>query len=281
MNKPFFTIFTPVYNGEKFLHRVFESVRMQTYKNFEWIIVNDGSIDNTSILIKAFINQHPDIDIIYLEQENSGKHISWNRAINLARGELFVPADADDSFIPDTLSFFYEKWSTLTQEEKLSFCGIDVQCFDNDTTNFVGTPYPYNGMKTNHMELEFKYKVTGEKWGCIRVDLLKCRPFPIMKGSHFPEDYLWLDISKKYQVICFNKAFRRYYTTDTGITQSQKKNRNSLAQSKIILKSNFWVISNFGLYIIIHSPIKFLKISYHISKLLFYIFSNKVNINSK
>lgn len=274
MNKPFFTIFTPVYNGDKSLHRVFKSVSKQTFKDFEWIIVNDGSIDNTDMLIKNFINEHTDMDIIYLEQENSGKHISWNMAIKIARGELFVPADADDSFIPDTLSFFHESWKKLSEEERLSLSGINVQCFDNDSNNFVGSLYPKDGMKSNNLELEYKYKVTGEKWGCIRVDLLKSRPFPIMKG-YFPENYLWLDIAKKYQVICFNKALRRYYTTDTGIIQSSKKKGDSLAQSKIMVKYNFWIISNFGLYIMIYAPIKFLKISYYMCKSLFKILIKK------
>lgn len=104
--RPFFTVFTPVFNGEKHIHRVFESISKQLYKNFEWIIINDGSTDNTSVLIKAFIEQHPEIKIIFLEQANSGKHISWNKAVRLANGILFIPADADDYFFPETLSFF-------------------------------------------------------------------------------------------------------------------------------------------------------------------------------
>jgi glycosyltransferase involved in cell wall biosynthesis len=254
---PYFTVFTPVYNGEKHIHRVFESISEQIFKDFEWIIVNDGSTDNTAVLIRAFIDQHPEIEIIYLEQENSGKHISWNRAVKLARGILFVPADADDYFFPETLSFFFEKWSQLSPEEQLTISGINVLCLDNDTGNIVGTPYPFDKMKSTNIELELGYKVKGEKWGCIRTDILKSRPFPIIKGSHYPESYLWYYFSKKYKVICFNKPLRKYYTTDTGIMQSELRKVNNPVQNRVNIKYYLWLNANFGFYILRHSPKEF------------------------
>lgn len=253
---PYFTVFTPVFNGEKHIHRVFESVSNQIFKSFEWIIINDGSTDKTADLIRSFMQQHPEIDIIYQEQENSGKHISWNKAVALAQGKLFVPADADDYFIPETLSYFFETWSALESEHQ-SLSGINVLCLDNDTENIVGTPFPENGMRTNNIELEFGYKLSGEHWGCVRTDILKNRPFPIIKGSHFPESYLWYYFSKMYKVICFNKPLRRYYTTDTGIMQTESKKMNNSAQNRVNLKYYLWLISNFGPYILFHAPGKF------------------------
>jgi len=253
MNHPYFTIFTPVYNGEKHISRVFESIIAQTYKDFEYIIVNDGSSDNTPNLIKTFIIQHPEINIIYIEQENSGKHIAWNKAVHLAKGQLFVPADADDYFFPETLSFFHKKWNSLSSKEQMKLSGINVLCFDNDTDNIVGNQYPTDGMKSNNLELQYKFKIRGEKWGCIRLDLLKSRPFPIVKGSHFPESYLWLHLAKNFQVICFNIPLRRYYTTETGIIQSGLSKKN-IDIAKIIIRYNLWFFKNFGMYVLVHSP---------------------------
>lgn len=260
MRNPFFTIFTSVFNGEKHIHRVFESINKQVFKDFEWIIVNDGSVDNTSVLINSFIQDHSEIEIIFLEQNNSGKHIAWNSAVKLARGQLFVPVDADDSFMPDTLSFFHESWNTLTSEEQLALSGINVLCLDNNTENIVGTPFPVDGMITNNLELSYKFKIEGDKWGCIRLDLLKNIPFPNIKGPFFPENYLWLHLSKSYKVICFNKALLRYFTTDTGITQSvQSKFKQNPTQARVKLKYNIWFISNFGLYVLVHSPKEFFR----------------------
>lgn len=83
---PFFTLFTPVFNGEKHIDRVFKSIAGQSFRDFEWIIVNDGSTDNTATLVKSFLAEHPEIDAVYHEQSNAGKHISWNKAVELARG---------------------------------------------------------------------------------------------------------------------------------------------------------------------------------------------------
>jgi len=254
MKCPFFTIFTPVFNGEKHIHRVFKSILGLTFKNFEWIIINDGSTDNTSALIKTFIKTNPEIDITFVEQANSGKHISWNKAVQIARGVLFVPADADDYFFPETLSFFYDKWNKLPVDQQKMFSGINVLCLDNDTANVVGPLFPTDGMITNNLELAFKYKLTGEKWGCIRTDVLLTRPLPIVKGSHYPESYVWYYLGKRYQVLCFNKPLRRYYTTDTGLIQSDLKERYNPAQNKVKMRYYFWLVTNFGPYMLKHSP---------------------------
>lgn len=253
MDQPFFTVFTSVYNGEKHINRVFDSVNNQIFRNFEWIIINDGSTDNSANLIKSFIDQHPEINIIYIEQTNFGKHIAWNKAVEIAKGLLFVPADADDYFFPYTLDFFFNKWNLLSTTEQMALSGINVLCFDNDTEKIVGPSFPTDGMKTNNLELEYKFKITGEKWGCIRLDLLKKRPFPIVKNSHYPESYLWLHFAKKFEVICFNTPLRRYYTTETGIIQTSLSKKN-IYQAKILIRFNLWFIRNFGLYVMINSP---------------------------
>lgn len=98
-----FTVFTPIYNRKDKIHRVWESLTQQTYKNFEWIIVDDGSKDDVIPLLVSYKNQAM-FPVTILSQENSGKHIAWNRALEIAKGELFVPADSDDEFVPETYS---------------------------------------------------------------------------------------------------------------------------------------------------------------------------------
>ena len=267
---PFFTVFTPVFNGEKHIHRVFKSLSEQTFRDFEWIVINDGSTDNSAEIIRSFIEKHPEINTSYFEQPNSGKHLSWNKAVKVAKGQLFVPADADDYFFPDSLSFFYEKWNSLTLKERSMLSGINVLCLDNDSATVVGDAYPEDGMKTNNVELEFGYNLKGEKWGCVRTDLLRSRPFPIIRGSHFPESWLWYYFSKKFDVICFNKTLRRYYTTDTGITQHALKKAHNPAQDRVNIKYYFWLLTNFGLFILRHSP----KTFYQSTKILLKSFFN-------
>lgn len=250
---PYFTVFTPTYNEGKNLHRVFQSIENQEFRDFEWIIVNDGSSDNSDALIREFVNNHPEIEIKYILQENAGKHVAWNNAVTMGRGTLFVPADGDDYFVAETLSFFYEKWTSLTPEERSALSGINVLCYDNDLDSIVGTPFAADGLKTNNVELEFRYKIQGEKWGCIRLDILKRRLFPVMKNTHYPESYLWFYFAKHYEVICFNKPLRRYYTSPTGIIQSEKHHK-TLNNAKVMLSYDFWVLKNFGFYIARFNP---------------------------
>ncbi|MGB8492084.1 MAG: hypothetical protein WCE64_13590, partial [Bacteroidales bacterium] len=142
---------------------------------------------------------------------------------------------------------------------------INVLCLDNDSDNIVGKPFPTDGMITNNLELDYRYKMSGDKWGCIRLDLVKDNPFPSIKGKYYPENFLWYGLSKKYNIICFNKPLYRYYTTFTGISQTEL-NKTSLIPSRIRLKYKTWIISNFGYYILVHSPIDFLRISASIVK---------------
>ena len=246
-----FTIFTPVYNGELFFQRVFDSLKNQTYRNFEWIIVNDGSTDNSDELISSLIAD-VDWNITYLKQENKGKHIAWNRAVKISKGDLFIPADCDDSFLPETLEFFNAKWNLLPNRNFLS--GINVLCFNVQTKLPIGNLYPKDGFETNNLELAYKIKpkIEGEKWGCIRLDLLKKIPFPEVTAHFFTESYLWFSLAKNYNVVCYNKALRGYYKEVTSLTNNvNKRDSNRINMFKIY---NIWLISNFGFYLLLNAP---------------------------
>lgn len=264
MSTPFFTLFTPAYNCEKTIHRVFESVASQTFRDFEWIIINDGSKDNSSVIIKNFIENRScaDIRITFLECENAGKHSVWNKGVKLGKGQFFVPADSDDAFLPETLKFFYEKITAFSPAEQETISGINVLCFDNDSDQIVGERYPEDGYVTNNFLLKYKLNLQGEKWGCIRLSLLKPYPFPEVRHSNYPEDYLWFSLSKTHKVICYNKPLRKYYTNEGGITFLQRvRNKN---ERKVYLRYYTWLLLHFGFRILIYSPKRFIK---HIARL--------------
>src|SRR5271157_5948645 len=102
---PYFTVFTPTYNRVRLLPRVYNSLCKQTYSNFEWLIIDDGSTDGTPDLVKKWESEGH-LSIRYYHQENQGKHIAWNKAADLARGEYFLCADSDDEFVPNSLESF-------------------------------------------------------------------------------------------------------------------------------------------------------------------------------
>jgi hypothetical protein len=175
-----------------------------------------------------------------------------------------VPADCDNSFLAETLDFFNTKWNLLTNRTSLS--GISVLCFDLRTKLPIGDLYPSDDFVTNNLELAFNVrpKIKGEKWGCIRVELLTNIIFPKVKGAYFPEPYLWFSLAKKYNVVCFNKVLRAYYIEPTSVTNLEnKRDANKINKFKIY---NTWLISNFGFYLLPYSLTKLLNSSLFILK---------------
>lgn len=269
-----FTIFTPCYNGEKTIERVFESVANQTYSNFEWIIVNDGSKDNSGRRIAELRKQYPQVDskIIYLEQKNMGKHMAWNRGVDLATGDLWLSADCDDSFLPNTLEYFNEKVNSLPDVagggflKNSRFSGVNVCVFDPQTGKMIGTPYPYDGLESDNLELQYRYKIQGEHWGIVRTDLLKKYKFPVAKGHFYTENRIWLSFAKDgYKVMCFNDCLRAYFYVATSLVNNTSY-RLDYNTSLMYLQNSIWELRHLGWRILHYSPKDYLRLYMVIAK---------------
>lgn len=207
-----FTVFTPVFNGALTIHRVYESLKAQTFKDFEWLIVDDGSTDNTAELIKKW-QKEADFPIRYFYQENQGKHIAFNRAVQLAEGELFLPLDADDACVPEALERFLYHWNNIPPDIRSQFSGVTCLCMD-EQGKIVGDPFPQDVMDSDELEMPHKYKVRGEKWGFHRTEVLKQFPFPnVPQRGYMPESIVWNKIATQYKKRFVNEPLRIYYST--------------------------------------------------------------------
>lgn len=203
-----FTVFTPTYNRARTLHRVYESLLAQTCRDFEWLVVDDGSTDNTEDVIEHFRKcVGKAFPIRYLiNVENRGKHIAHNQAVLVARGEFLLVADSDDWIVPNALERMNYHWSRLTDTS--NYCGVAGLCADR-AGNIVGTKYPPLARHSTLRERKYIHKVKGEHWGSMRMDICRQYPFPDIKGF-VPEGAVWLDIAKKYKDYCVNEVFRIY-----------------------------------------------------------------------
>ena len=257
-----FTIFTSVYNGGGIIERVFQSVASQTYKMFEWIIVDDGSIDNSDSVVQCLIDKYALSDKVrYIRQKNGGKHVSWNTAVKLAKGEVWLPADQDDSFVSNTLEFLNNKINEICGAGfcHSSFSGVNVCCYNPMSGKLIGTPYPQNALVTNNIELDYKYKIRGEHWGCIRTDLLKTRLFPEVKGHYYSENFLWYSLARDYSVVCYNEPLRGYYIETNSLTHD-KTLRLDYQKARMELHYNWWCIRSVGGRILRYSILGYIKI---------------------
>jgi len=115
------TVFTPTYNRQKQLKGLYDSLCTQKFHDFEWLIVDDGSEDNTADVIKEWIKEGK-IDIRYHYQQNNGKHIAMNWAVANAKGVLFVTMDSDDVFRDDGIKIMVNAWKSIPDEQKRKHC---------------------------------------------------------------------------------------------------------------------------------------------------------------
>lgn len=256
MEKIRFTIVTSAYNAAKTIHRTYNAVKNMQYENFEWIIVNDGSTDNTDEVVQAFIANGDIKDIKYFKQANGGKHSAFNLAFQHATGDLFISIDADDASEPDTLAFYAEKWLAIPEDERNQYSGVSALAGYPDG-RIIGDKYPVDGFVSNNFDLKYKLKLKGEKCGCVRVDLMKSRPFPTMKNSFYPEDYVWLYFAKYYKVVNYNKVNKIYYQEEDSIMHNTKR---KFSKNALMVKAsyNVWLLKNWGGQLIFVDPKSFL-----------------------
>lgn len=216
------TVFTPTYNRAKVLHRVYDSLVEQTYADFRWLVVDDGSADDTKSVIDAFMSEEK-ISIQYIYQENQGKHIATNRAVAMTETELFVIADSDDAFTPDALEKLVAAWDSIPNQEKKDYKGVICRCFDSRTKEPIGT-FPEKMFDSNDLDGNFKLKLNFEKWMLFRTDVLREFPFPGegMGLKFFPETVVWRAMARKYKTRYIADPLREYFRDqDNALTNAK------------------------------------------------------------
>ncbi|WP_203258689.1 glycosyltransferase family 2 protein [Hyunsoonleella ulvae] len=199
------TIFTPTYNRAYCLHQCYESLLRQTNKDFKWLIIDDGSNDNTKELIKSWIDEQI-IEIIYHYQENQGMHGAHNTAYSLIDTELNVCIDSDD-FMPDNaVKDILGFWNKLSKSEKESVAGI-VGLDADKNNNIIGNEIPPDITKTTLYDLYEKHKIYGDKKLVYRTEIVNSYPnYPLFEGERFvPLGYKYLLIDQDYELLTLNK----------------------------------------------------------------------------
>jgi glycosyltransferase involved in cell wall biosynthesis len=211
-----FTVFTPTFNRSEPLGRTFESLCGQTFRDFEWLIVDDGSTDDTAARVQTWQRSAP-FSIRYFHQRNGGKHRAHNLAIAHAEGELLAVLDSDDTLAPHAVERLIFHWCSIPETDRDRFSGVTCLCID-ERGELVGHTFPSPVLDCRHYELETVYGVTGEKWGCHRTAVLRQFEFPEIPGeTHCPEGLIWNRIANRYLVRHVNEALRVYHTDSSGL----------------------------------------------------------------
>ncbi|MGO5174433.1 glycosyltransferase family 2 protein [Ruminococcus sp. LCP21S3_E8] len=230
MDKPILTVFTPAYNRADLLTRCYESMCKQTNKNFIWMIVDDGSTDNTREISESWVKNTKDFQVIYIYKENGGLHTAYNTAIANIDTELCVCIDSDD-FMPDNaVELILDFWEKNGSDKYAGIVGLD---FDMDG-NVIGDMLP--DIKSVNLIGLFtgKYNiVNGDRTNVVRTELYKkYAPMKVFKGEkNFNPHYMHLQISEEYDFLVLNENLRFVDYQETGMTNSMLKQYRSSPNS--------------------------------------------------
>lgn len=226
MQNVLITVFTPTYNRSNCIHKCYESLKKQTSFNFKWLIIDDGSSDNTKEVIEQWMREETLFEIRYDYKENGGLHTAYNRGIELADTELFVCIDSDDWMPADAIEKIEKTWNRIKDKGYVGIMGIDR--YENG--DCVGGVFPKNVTEMYLYEKLTKYEIPGDKKMIHRTDLLKkVAPMPTFDGEkNFNPSYMMYQLDQFGKLYVTNDCFCIVdYQPDGMSSNIYKQYRNS------------------------------------------------------
>lgn len=216
------TVCTPTYNRGYLLDKLYNSLKIQKFKDFEWLIVNDGSTDNTEEIVNKYINENK-ININYINKKNGGKHTALNIGIDNARGELFWIVDSDDFIVENALETIWSWWQQI--DNKKEFAGVSGLRGHNNKS-VIGSYTDDEYLDADYLEYRYKYKIKGDKAEVYRTDILRMNKFPEFKGEKYvTEATVWNRIANQgYKIRWYNKIIYICEYLQGGLTNTSDAN---------------------------------------------------------
>ena len=205
MKPPAFTVFITTYNRAHLIERALNSAANQTIPQ-KILLIDDGSTDSTSSVVKTWAEAHPTQDLTYLPlPNNSGKPSAWNHALPYLTTPYTVPLDSDDELLPDALDIFSKHMEPIADNN--NFVAVEGLAYLNGTDQLSTPPYPQNPLDANWLALTYYYQL----WGgdcrrCYKTAVLTQYPFTL-----YPEEKATMDslityrMATKYQTRFFNQ----------------------------------------------------------------------------
>lgn len=233
---PTLTIFTPTYNRRHTLIRTFQSLQNQTCKDFEWLIVDDGSKDNTAELIEQWKTEADGFQIRYIYKENGGMHTAHNVAYAAIHTELNVCVDSDDAMPENAVQTILEFW----EKHKTPEIGGIVALDSDFGGKVIGNELPTGVQKASTEKLASYYHITGDKKYIYRTSVMQETPaYPEFSGERLvPLSYKYLLAAQKYDMLLLNKVvclvdYQPNGSTNTIYRQYLQSPRGFAAQNAI------------------------------------------------
>ena len=210
-----FTIFTPTFNRKELIEKLYKSLQKQTYKDFEWLIVDDGSADGTKEKAEEFLSEKK-LDIKYYFKENGGKQRAYNFATDKANGELFICLDSDDEYVGNGLETILKYWKKYEKNSNIAGMGY-LSTYPN--REVIGSSFPEKEMISTQFDIYNKYSVKGDKGLMFRTEIIKKYKFPVFDDEKFiTEAVVYNRICEKYKMVYVNEKIEIKEYQEDGLT---------------------------------------------------------------
>lgn len=215
------TVLTPTYNRAKELNKLYNSLKEQKNNKFIWLIIDDGSTDNTEEIVKQWINEKK-INIDYKIKRNGGKHKAINYAMKFINTELVFIVDSDDYLTIDAIDTIYKYHEKYGNNKEI--CGYSfLRRFPNGEIN--DKKFPEDEMIGSYIDVRINGNIGGDKAEVWHTNCLREYPFPEFENEKFlGEDIVWIDMGLKYKMVHINKAIYIGDYLQEGLTNNRRKN---------------------------------------------------------
>lgn len=259
------TFFTPTYNRADFIGRVYDCLLKQTNKRFVWILVDDGSKDNTQDVARSILSRNQ-LPMLFISKPNGGKHSAFEVALGETNTEYFMCMDDDDIYSDQAVETYLSEWARIKLENKYDIIGaIRTLVQEEDGTivagkafdkSLLGSRIDQTTLVSNYIKHEFY-----ENWTCYRTEALRSidlfpKDYWMYKQHKFFSEGIWQGrFARKYQCRYYFVILREYrHDTDFSIIRSNKSRQHYLdmfINTKMIMDEQFDYIKK--------SPILLLK----------------------
>lgn len=220
-DSPMFTVFIPTYNRAGLLPRALSSIEAQTFRDFEVVIVDDGSTDDTAAVVARW-KARVEFPVTYVKQNNQGKHVAHNKGVELAKGRLFFNLDSDDRLLPDALERIWRQWEAIPEDGRERFAGVEGLVLSMDGKRLLSNPYPHNPLDASFLDVRYRLRVSGDKKHAIRTDIARRFPYPVFSGErHVRPSMTWKRISHHYVFRCINQPLQQVEYQPDGLSSDR------------------------------------------------------------
>lgn len=238
------SILTPTYNRYETLRRAYNSLTRQTNNEFEWVIIDDGSKDDTKKLIYSFIKEKK-IRIKYFYKKNGGKHTAINFGLSKVSGDSLLILDSDDYLVDDAIEIVYsyqKKYWNNPNIAALSFLKI------YDSGDSIGKKFVGDEIISDNISFRYNKGILGDMGEVYKTDILKKYPFPQFDNEKFlSEAIIWNRIAFDYKTVYINKGIYIVEYLPNGLSSKSLELRyhnpyGACENAKLFLNSRFKII---------------------------------------